>query len=160
MWAYNYSVYSDELYHYGIPGMRWGHRKAQLYETIGRTGRRIKGSKVYAKGSEIATKASNTKVGKSVQNAGRKYYDKKRAANNKSYVKSVGKGVARGVAIKAAVVGSAVLGATAIAKGANLATVTRVTNSISKIGNLALTANAVATVADTGMTYVNRKYGK
>lgn len=25
MWEYNYT---NELYHYGVPGMRWGHRKA------------------------------------------------------------------------------------------------------------------------------------
>lgn len=27
MWEYNYTQQSYELYHYGVPGMRWGHRK-------------------------------------------------------------------------------------------------------------------------------------
>lgn len=30
MWKYN-DVYPNEIYHYGIPGMRWGHRKKYGY---------------------------------------------------------------------------------------------------------------------------------
>lgn len=28
MWQYNHINYETELYHYGVPGMRWGHRNS------------------------------------------------------------------------------------------------------------------------------------
>ena len=34
MWKYCYSKSPNELYHYGVKGMRWGHRK--VYEPVGR----------------------------------------------------------------------------------------------------------------------------
>lgn len=162
MWTYNTMVSSDELYHYGIPGMRWGHRKAQLRDAIGRTGRRIRGSKAYAKGIEVGRKAyaKGAEVGRKAANTkvAKQYYNKKRAANNTSYVKSVGKGVARGIGINAGMLGATALGTAALVRGADMTKVMKGMKVAATIGNIASTANAVATLADVGMTYVNRKH--
>ena len=36
MWQYNQTINSDELYHYGVPGMKWGHRRAIKKAAINR----------------------------------------------------------------------------------------------------------------------------
>lgn len=36
-------THEDELMHYGVPGMKWGHRKAQNYQTTGIRSRRAAG---------------------------------------------------------------------------------------------------------------------
>ena len=89
MWQYQNT---DELYHYGIPGIRWGHRKAE-YERIGdyelvpedyvkRENRYIKKINSYARnGLKKDLKKINKETKKQVKNINR---DKKTPSNIKN----------------------------------------------------------------------------
>jgi hypothetical protein len=50
----------NELMHYGVPGMKWGHRKARYYETTGNGQRTSGGTSVGTNRSARATKGSST----------------------------------------------------------------------------------------------------
>lgn len=64
MWQYNYT---NELYHYGVPGMKWGKRKARLETKVGKKFKksgtyqgyadhyRNKGTEAYKKHDSAAT---------------------------------------------------------------------------------------------------------
>lgn len=65
-----YVIYGNELYHYGIPGMRWGHRKAQ--PASGSNSKPKRGSEEYYRdkaGRAIAKiSTSKTRLGKDINN--------------------------------------------------------------------------------------------
>lgn len=62
MWTYNYTPNPNDIIHYGIPGMRWGHRKA--ISTSGLTSKQIKkyAKKGYAKDNFKANKSVGGKA--------------------------------------------------------------------------------------------------
>lgn len=56
---------SNELYHYGVKGMRWGIRKEQ-YKSL-RPTQQKKVRQVYRKGSKIVSKSKTSKAGKAIR---------------------------------------------------------------------------------------------
>lgn len=36
LWQYNYNSANDELYHYGVLGMKWGRRKSPSISSVGK----------------------------------------------------------------------------------------------------------------------------
>ena len=86
MWTYNYSQSSDELYHYGVLGMKWGKRKSNYHSTSVRSAiARKKNQKVdegFDEWKENAKKRSDAiDLGKKV-NASKMAYENNRSDKN------------------------------------------------------------------------------
>lgn len=95
MWQYNDL---DELYHHGILGMRWGHRKARVSKSKKRTKR-------MSKDAYDAHKISKKKIHQLSNDELRRYNNRKNLENN--YKKLNKKGIAKAAAIAAGVVAAA-----------------------------------------------------
>ncbi len=104
MWTYNYT---EELYHYGIPGMKWGHRKARPID-VARNKYRM--SKSQAMGNYRTAKAQAKAQAKAdVEKAKQEY------KNSPEYKANQAK---RAKIKKAVTVGTAVAGTALAAYGA------------------------------------------
>lgn len=57
MWQYNQTVSSDELYHYGVPGMKWGKRKHAI--SVKAAGHKV-ASKIYSLNEKTYKKINPT----------------------------------------------------------------------------------------------------
>lgn len=94
---------SDELYHYGVKGMRWGHRKAVYQNTATRPGNSaLRQQYLDAKANKkAANKAYKKAFNKAYDNSWKQFTKKQRAANDARWNDAVEKAKTANAADKA-----------------------------------------------------------
>ena len=61
MWEYKYSMSSDELYHYGVKGMKWGVHKS-VYKSMNKQQRKAQRQKYKQSPEGRIKRATNNKI--------------------------------------------------------------------------------------------------
>lgn len=147
-WKYNTP---DELYHYGVLGMKWGHHKSKNYNgpalLVGKKKRPILGFGAFnTKGADKRKKAANDKVAKinNTKPGSKKYVKAKLKAtkiNSSRYGKTNGRLLAEGIVkdIATAAIGNSMCRSLSKRGHTEAAKVMR------KVGNTLIVANAVNT---------------
>ena len=73
MWQYNYTPSTDVIMHYGVLGMRWGHRKAKIpsvsQKSTNNAVDKAIDAKVKMKSAKKAYKSANRKFNKAYRNS-------------------------------------------------------------------------------------------